>query len=107
MLGLVASPGVSGLSLSAGGPWASREKLENFPRTLLAECGIYGKLVFYPMEGREVGITCWVFLPVHKLAEAVHVCLRKAAFFFFLHVQLLWLGWGCTGWLPRPGKRKT
>lgn len=94
--------GLGGLSLSAeGGPWTNREKLENFPRTLLAGCGIYGKLVFYPMEGREVGITCWVFLPVHKLAEAVHVCPRMAAHgVFCLHVQLL-LGWGWSRVAPQ------
>lgn len=59
--------------------FGSREKLENFPRTLLVGCGIYVKLVFYPMQGREVGITCWIFLPVHELVVAVCVCPSMAA----------------------------
>lgn len=47
---------------------------------------IYGKLVFYPMQGREVGITRWIFLPVHKLAVTVQVCPIVAAHGVFLFV---------------------
>lgn len=92
--------------------WGQQGAARDPPQdSALAGRGVSGMPVLYPTEGREMGTSSWGVwsfpLPANGLAVAVHACLSTDAHGgVCLHLQLLWLGWGCSGQLPRPGERR-